>query len=74
MSPIISIFNNKGGIGKTTYMFHIAHFLERKGKIVLMVDCDSQCNLTAYALQNNEIERSWGKEGNSIWRVIDLVY
>ena len=75
MSPIISIFNNKGGVGKTTYMFHIAHLLERKGKIVLMVDCDSQCNLTAYALQDNEINRSWNeKKGNSIWRVIEDVY
>ncbi|RBO13482.1 hypothetical protein DSL61_18000, partial [Vibrio cholerae] len=24
---IISIFNNKGGVGKTTYMYHIAHIL-----------------------------------------------
>jgi cellulose biosynthesis protein BcsQ len=34
---IVSIFNNKGGVGKTTYMYHIAHMLEKKGKNVLVV-------------------------------------
>ncbi len=34
---IISIFNKKGGVGKTTYMYHIAHLLEKKGKTVLIV-------------------------------------
>ncbi|WP_442939356.1 ParA family protein [Nostoc sp.] len=68
MPAIISIFNNKGGVGKTTYMFHIAHLLEQSNKTVLMVDCDSQCNLTAYALPESNIERSWSERGNSIWR------
>jgi chromosome partitioning protein len=74
MPAIISIFNNKGGVGKTTYMFHIAHLLEQSNKTVLMVDCDSQCNLTAYALPESNIERSWSERGNSIWRAIEPVY
>jgi cellulose biosynthesis protein BcsQ len=41
---LVSIFNNKGGVGKTTYLYHIAHLLERQGKTVLLVDLDSQCN------------------------------
>ena len=45
----IAIFNNKGGVRKTTYLFHIAHLLADNGFTTLMVDCDSQCNLTAYA-------------------------
>jgi chromosome partitioning protein len=48
--PIISMFNNKGGVGKTTLLFHVAHVLAESGRKVLIVDCDSQCNLTAYAL------------------------
>jgi len=54
---IISVFNNKGGVGKTTYLYHLAHLLAESGKKVLCVDCDSQCNLTAYFLENNIIER-----------------
>lgn len=48
----IAIFNNKGGVGKTTYLYHIANILADAGNNVLMVDCDSQCNLTAYALED----------------------
>lgn len=74
MTTIISIFNNKGGVGKTTYMYHVAHLLAGRGHTVLMVDCDSQCNLTAYSLTDNEIKKSWGVEGNSIFRNIEPVY
>lgn len=74
MAKIISIFNNKGGVGKTTYMYHIAHLLERSGKVVLMVDADSQCNLTAYSLSDNVMEKAWAKDGNSIWRIIEPVF
>ena len=34
---IISVFNNKGGVGKTTYMYHIAHLLEKKVKMYLLL-------------------------------------
>lgn len=72
---IISIFNNKGGVGKTTYLFHLAHLLERAGKTVLIVDLDSQCNASAYALDEAELERSWRADrGNSIWNAIERVY
>lgn len=71
---IISIFNNKGGVGKTTYMYHIAHLLAQKGKTVLMVDLDSQCNLSAYALTDSELEKSWKPErGNSVWLAVEPV-
>lgn len=74
MTTIISIFNNKGGVGKTTYMYHVAHLLSKRGNTVLMVDCDSQCNLTAYSLSDSDIKKSWGPDGNSIFRNIEPVY
>jgi cellulose biosynthesis protein BcsQ len=74
MAKLISIFNNKAGVGKTTYMFHVAHMLARKNLTVLMIDCDSQCNLTTYALRDADIVRSWRDDGNSIFQMIEPVY
>ncbi|WP_309623316.1 ParA family protein [Novosphingobium sp.] len=74
MTTFISIFNNKGGVGKTTYMYHVSHLLAEDGNTVLMVDCDSQCNLTAYSLSDSDIKKSWSEDGNSIFRNIELVY
>lgn len=42
----IAIFNHKGGVSKTTTTFHLGWMLANKGKKVLFVDADSQCNLT----------------------------
>ena len=33
----IAIFNNKGGVGKTTYLYHLSNLLADAGKKVLMV-------------------------------------
>jgi chromosome partitioning protein len=73
MTFSITLFNNKGGVGKTTFLYHLAHILADKGVKTLMVDCDSQCNLTAYALTESAIERSWSERGNSIYRAIEPV-
>ena len=73
MAKTISLFNNKGGVGKTTYLYHIAHCLAARKKRVLMVDCDSQCNLTAYSLSDQAIDKAWKPDGNSIYRLIEPV-
>lgn len=44
---IISIINQKGGVGKTTVVFNIAHGLKKAGKKVLCIDTDPQGNLTS---------------------------
>jgi chromosome partitioning protein len=38
--------NHKGGTGKTTSCLNVAYALTQAGKTVLLVDCDSQCNLS----------------------------
>ncbi len=47
---IITLYNHKGGVSKTTTTFNIATHLADSGKKVLMVDADPQCNLTEIAL------------------------
>ncbi|WP_082501285.1 AAA family ATPase [Methylobacterium sp. Leaf88] len=46
----ILLFNHKGGVGKTTSAYHIGWKLSQTGHRVLLVDGDSQVNLTARAL------------------------
>lgn len=44
---IISIINNKGGVGKTTLTCNLAHAIANKGKRVLVIDHDPQSNTTS---------------------------
>ena len=42
----IVMANHKGGTGKTTSCLNVAYALRERGHSVLLLDCDSQCNLT----------------------------
>ncbi|MEU0197409.1 MULTISPECIES: AAA family ATPase [unclassified Streptomyces] len=55
----IALFNNKGGVGKTTLTYHLAHMIQRLGLSVLAVDLDPQANLTSMCLEETEIEELW---------------
>ena len=57
MEKIISFFNHKGGVSKTTTAYHVAWMLSEKGYKVLMVDTDSQCNLTGLAIGEESFEK-----------------
>lgn len=49
------IFNQKGGVGKTTLSVNLAACSARKGKRTLLVDCDPQANSTSYLLGHGAI-------------------
>ena len=63
---VISVFNNKGGVGKTTLTYHLAHALSESGKKVLMIDADPQCNLTIYSLDQEVVHAIWEAEDTFI--------
>lgn len=52
----IALFNHKGGVSKTTTTFNLGWMLASKGKRVILVDTDPQCNLTGMALKTEESE------------------
>lgn len=53
MAKLISLFNHKGGVSKTTTTFNLGWALANSGKKVLIVDGDPQCNLTGTVLGFN---------------------
>jgi cellulose biosynthesis protein BcsQ len=59
---ILSVFNNKGGVGKTTLTYHLSHALSEMGYRVLMIDADPQCNLTIYSVPEEVIHDIWAVE------------
>ncbi|GAB2562654.1 ParA family protein [Kribbella endophytica] len=54
MTKTIALFNNKGGVSKTTTCFNLGWMLAERGHSVVMVDADPQCNLTGMVLDLSE--------------------
>ena len=63
---IISVFNNKGGVGKSTLTYHLGNSLARLGHKTLLVDLDPQCNLTICAMMEEELHDIWEQEDEFI--------
>jgi cellulose biosynthesis protein BcsQ len=58
----IAIFNNKGGVGKTTLTYHVAYALAELGHKTLLLDLDPQSNLTLYGISPEDLHSIWIEE------------
>lgn len=70
----ISVFNHKGGVGKTTLTMNLASALADMGRRVLIVDTDPQCNMTSYLIADDVVDDLLNKAdsdaGQTIWSAL----
>ena len=72
-APIIAFFNNKGGVGKTSLVYHLSWMYADMGLKVLSSDLDPQANLTASFLDEEKLEDFWpdGDHSKTIYGSIE---
>jgi cellulose biosynthesis protein BcsQ len=72
-APIIAFFNNKGGVGKTSLVYHLSWMYADLGLKVLASDLDPQANLTASFLDEEKLEDFWpdGDHSKTIYGSIE---
>lgn len=71
----LTLFNHKGGVGKTTLTIHLADAFADLGHKVLLVDTDPQCNLSAFYLPEEDLDKLLGEsagteEGQTLWSAV----
>lgn len=71
-TPVLTFFNNKGGVGKTSLIYHLAWMFANLRKRVVIADLDPQANLTAAFLTEDKIESIWNQRnsGSTIYQCI----
>ena len=67
----IAVFNNKGGVGKTTLTYHLGCALAELGHKTLLVDLDPQSNLTLFGLDPEKLHNIWQVEDAFIDDFVD---
>ena len=68
----LTFFNNKGGVGKTSLVYHLAWMYAELGVSVVTIDLDPQSNLTSSFLDEGALEELW-KDDSSTPTILALV-
>ncbi len=55
----IALFNNKGGVGKTSLLYHLGFMFAELGLRTLLADLDPQANLSSMCLTDERLEAIW---------------
>jgi chromosome partitioning protein len=71
--PVIAFFNHKGGVGKTSLVFHTAWMLGELGRRVLAVDLDPQANLTSAFLPEEDFVELWESDDSRTRTIYEAV-
>jgi chromosome partitioning protein len=68
----IAFFNNKGGVGKTSLVYHLSWMYAELGLSVVAADLDPQANLTAMFLDEDRLEQLWpdGEHSQTIFGAV----
>ena len=71
-APVLTFFNNKGGVGKTSLIYHLAWMFASLQKSVVIADLDPQANLTAAFLDDERINELWNNQetGSTLYRCV----
>ncbi len=73
--PVLTFFNNKGGVGKTSLVYHLAWMLTKLGYSSFVVDLDPQANLTAAFRSEESMLQLWdmppADRGGTVYQCVE---
>lgn len=73
-TPVLTAFNNKGGVGKTSLVYHLSWMFAELGYCVVTIDLDPQANLSTAFLDEDQLIDLWeneSNEGSTVYKCVE---